>query len=174
MDGDCAVVAVCQTLLAQQMPWFNQEEAREIGLESVSKIREAVAVELERNPVLKEAWASGSHRERFIGSLNKHASPDHELPMDATDQQVLTAIRVPGKDGGPWFGGLLLSAMAIVVKKDIAVIADGTVTVYTKHPGRLMFLQEWPFGQWRSTAEGVYFGEMRLVGLSIGGFIMYA
>lgn len=154
--GDCGVLAVIQAILAELLPF---EAVLPAALAIEREMRSQIAIKLEEHPVLSAAWSrsNAAGRSDFIETLNKHCSP--KLKDDADNEDILGAVKSPADEGGAWTSPLMLSALAVALRRDIAVVDGLSVTMYTKEQGWYSWLEGAnAASSWVATSSGVYSG----------------
>ena len=134
-DGTCGYTAPLQAMLMME-PGLPVDAVLPAAKASLPFVLRDVGIEVCENPALRDSWRSPENRKYFFTELNKMVDEANKLEdktddgqvTKVTDDQVKDLIKRTGVAHGPWIFTHLLNALAIVLKRDIIVVAATSVT----------------------------------------------
>ena len=165
-DGTCGYTAPLQAMLMME-PGLPVDAVLPAAKASLPFVLRDVGIEVCENPALRDSWRSPENRKYFFTELNKMVDEANKLEdktddgqvTKVTDDQVKDLIKRTGVAHGPWIFTHLLNALAIVLKRDIVVVAATSVTLYPRVAGRFSLSAE-PGAKSETTAIGISGGSI--------------
>lgn len=152
-DGTCGYIAPLQAMLMDTgLPDDAVLPSAQASLEFVLR---DVGIAMCEIPALRATWTGDEKRQLFFNQLNKQVDEANQLKDDATDDQVKNLVQKTGKDKGPWICSHLIGALAIVLKRDIVVVAKTTVTLFPRVAGQYSLGDAEPGTSTKPSALGI-------------------
>lgn len=158
-DGTCGYIAALQTMFMDI--GLVDDAVLPAAQASLKSVLREVGHKVCGDGVIRAAWTKNEDRQFFFSQLNSRVDgEDNRLKDCATDDEVRNLIEKTGQVNGPWISSHLISALAVVLSRDIVVVTETSVTLYPQASNRYSLGHADPETASRSTALGIYVGSL--------------